>query len=264
MISPIPNRATRAGLALTATALTTALLGTAGLAPAPASAQSWSVPPGRGPATVASTAISSPAPGVVCDTVTRICYDGNGASLAQTRQHLGSWAEWRLARQLSGQPAAPEFRLSDGSLCDVRARTCWSDSFGRRTVATQLSQQLFARGNADDNREVNRFAGLCNLMRGTKEMYSGVCALRRVANSERGVTRYLVRQPDGSQLTFSDRGGRLEVSDGDRSWPATFVDHGLTGVFRWRDMTLVATREHPALPLGRLQRDGISQLFMDR
>lgn len=258
MISILPPRATHAALAFT-----TAVLGTSWLAPSPAAAQSWNAP-GRSPAAVADTRIGSPAPGVVCDAVTRICYDGNGVSLPLTRQHMGSWAEWRLARQLSGQPLPTEFRLSDGSLCDVRARTCWSEAFGRRTVATQLSDQLFRSGNAADQREVHRFAGLCNLMRGNRELYSGVCALRRVANSERGVTRYVVRQPDGSQLTFSDRSGRLEVSDGDRSWPATFVDHGLTGVFRWRDMTLVATREHPALPLGRRQSDGISQLFMER
>ncbi|MCP9928648.1 YcgJ family protein [Cyanobium sp. CH-040] len=263
MISFKSNRATRTGLALSATALTTAVLGTAGLAPVPVSAQSWAAQ-GRNPSGVVSSAISSPAPGVICDTATRICYDGSGVSLPQTRLHMGSWAEWRLARQLSGQPAPTEFRLSDGSFCDVRARTCWSEAFGRRTVATQLSEQLFAGAGIGGQREVNRFAGLCNLMRGSREMYSGVCALRRVANSERGVTRYVVRQPNGSQLTFSDRSGRLEVSDGDRSWPATFVDHGLTGVFRWRDMTLVATREHPALPLGRLQSDGISQLFMER
>lgn len=239
-----PHRATRQGLALTAAAL---LVG--GLMPGVARA---------------NTTISSPAPGVICDAVSRTCYDANGISLPLTRQHMGSWAEWRLARQLAGQPLPTEFRLSDGSVCELRSRSCWSEQNGRRRPASQLSEQLFGSANANASREVNRFTGRCHLMRGNRELYSGLCALRRVANSERGVTRYVVRRPDGSQLTFSDRSGSLEASDGDRSWPATFVDHGYTGVFRWRDMTLVATREHAALPLGRLPSEGISQLFLDR
>lgn len=261
-MAPEPlTRANRARHALATTCLATACLSTL-LAPAvPASAQSWQGF-GRAPAAPVQSAISSPAPGVVCDTATRICYDRDGISLPQTRQHMGAWAEWRLARQFSSQPMPTEFRLSDGSVCDLRSRTCWSEAYGRRTAAVQLSDQLFGAGSG--GRDVNRFAGLCNLMKGEREIYSGICALRRVENSERGVTRYVVRRPDGSQLIFSDRSGRLEASEGDRSWPASFVDHGYTGVFRWRDMTLVATREHPALPRGRGAGEGISQLFLDR
>ena len=209
-----------------------------------------------------SAAVSSPAPGVICDRGTSSCYDRNGVSLPLTRQYLGSWAEWRLTRQLAGRPVATEFRLSDGSLCDLRSQTCWSDGFGQRQVSRDLSQRLF--GQEQGGREVDRFDGLCNLVKGGRPVYDGPGSLRRVANSERGVTRYLVRQPDGNRYTFSDRSGRLEVSDGERSWPATFVDHGYTGLFRWRDMTLVATREHSALPLNRAQSDGITQLFLNR
>jgi hypothetical protein len=207
-------------------------------------------------------ALSSPAPGVVCDRAANSCYDRNGISLPLTRQHLGPWAEWQLARQQAGRPVATVFQLSDGSLCDLRSQTCWSDAYSRRQVARELSEQLF--GRMQEGREVVRFEGLCNLMRGNRAVYDGPCSMRHVANNERDVSRYVVRQPDGSRFIFSDRGGRLEVSDGERSWPVTFVDHGYTGLFRWRDMTLVATREHGALPLGRPQRDGITRLFRDR
>lgn len=242
----------RRGLPLLAATLAASLV--------PAAAMARPYPSAR--AQPSPLAMDSPAPGVICDRGSSACYDRNGASLPLTRQHLGAWAEWRLGRQLAGRPAPAEFRLSDGSLCDLRSQTCWSDGDGRRLVSRQLSEQLFAEASAE--REVTRFDGLCNLVKDGRALYDGPCSLRRVANSERGVTRYVVRQPDGSRYSFSDRSGRLEVSDGERSWPATFVDHGYTGVFRWRDMTLVATREHAALPLGRVQSDGIAQLFLDR
>ncbi|MEO1003391.1 MAG: YcgJ family protein [Cyanobacteria bacterium J06638_7] len=235
----------RSGMPLLAAALAAALM------PSPA-AQARALP---------LASVTSPAPGVLCDRGTSVCYDPNGPSLALTRQHLGSWAEWRLARQLAGRPVPADFRLSDGSLCDLRSQTCWSDGFGRRQVSRELSERLFAQ--AHSAREVTRFEGLCNLVKGGRQLYDGPCSLRRVANSERGVNRYVVRQPDGSRYTFSERSGQLEVSDGERSWPASFGDHGHTGLFRWRDLTLVATREHSALPLGRAHSEGISQLFLD-
>ncbi|MFO8239345.1 MAG: YcgJ family protein [Prochlorococcaceae cyanobacterium] len=239
-------------------ALLLASLG-AGLIAAPAAqARAWPMAQAQAPLTT----LSSPGPGVICDHSTSSCYDRNGISLPLTRQHLGSWAEWRLARQLAGRPLAPEFQLSDGSLCDLRSQTCWSDGYGRSQVARELSEGLF--GPVHGEREVARFEGLCNLVNGSRPVYDGPCSLRRVANAERGVTRYVVHQPDGSRYTFSDRSGRLEVSDGERSWPATFVDHGYTGLFRWRDVTLVATRDHGALPLDRPQSEGVAQLFRDR
>jgi hypothetical protein len=234
----------------------------AGLIAAPAAqARPWTMAQAHPPL----ASLSSPAPGVVCDRNTSSCYDRNGLSLPLTRQHLGAWAEWRLARRLAGQPQVPQFQLSDGSLCDLRSQLCWRDGYGRRQVAQELSQELFgSRPSAQGERQVDRFEGLCNLVKGNRPLYAGPCSLRRVANSERGVTRYVVHQPDGNRYIFSDRSGRLEVSDGERSWPASFVDHGYTGLFRWRDMTLVATREHGALPLSRAQSEGISQLFLDR
>jgi hypothetical protein len=42
-----------------------------------------------------------------------------------------------------------------------------------------------------------------------------------------------------------------------------FFDHGYTGVFRWRDMTLVATREHRGLRQSRDNRVVMDQLFLD-
>jgi hypothetical protein len=73
----------------------------------------------------------------------------------------------------------------------------------------------------------------------------------------------VVAQPDGRRFNFSNRSGRLEVSDASGTWPVTFFDHGYTGVFRWRDMTLVATREHRGLRKSRDTRVLMDQLFLD-
>ncbi|WP_053068405.1 YcgJ family protein [Synechococcus sp. GFB01] len=91
----------------------------------------------------ASTDLSSPAPGVLCDAAGPICYDAQGPSIAQTQTYFGRTAAEQLSRQLAGRPTLQEFRLSSGAVCDTRARLCWSDGFMRRNVAAELSRELF-------------------------------------------------------------------------------------------------------------------------
>ncbi len=87
--------------------------------------------------------LSSPAPGVLCDAAGPVCYDAQGPSIGHTQTYFGRTAATQLTQQLSGRPPVQEFRLSNGSVCDTRASLCWSDGYNRRTVAPQLSQQLF-------------------------------------------------------------------------------------------------------------------------
>lgn len=87
--------------------------------------------------------LSAPAPGVVCDGGGPVCYDAQGPSIGHTQTYFGRLAADRLTRELAGRPPVQEFRLSTGALCDSRANLCWSDGYSRRTVATQLSQQLY-------------------------------------------------------------------------------------------------------------------------
>jgi hypothetical protein len=87
--------------------------------------------------------LSSPASGVLCDAAGPFCYDAQGPSIAHTQTYFGRTAADQLSRQLAGRPSLQEFRLSSGAVCDTRARLCWSDGYTRRSVATELSRQLF-------------------------------------------------------------------------------------------------------------------------
>lgn len=116
---------------------------------------------------------------------------------------------------------------------------------------------------ARNDREVTTYEGRCTLLEGSRLLHEGDCSLRLVERNN-GVTRYVVTQPDGRRFNFSDRSGRLEVRDATGTSPVAFIDHGYTGVFRWRNLTLVATRENRGLRRGRSSSDGIGELFSDR
>lgn len=92
--------------------------------------------------------LSGPAPGVVCDGGGQVCYDAQGPSIGHTQTYFGRMAADQLTRELRGRPAVQEFRLSNGSVCDTRASLCWSDGYSRRTVARQLTRQLFGSSGA--------------------------------------------------------------------------------------------------------------------
>jgi hypothetical protein len=99
--------------------------------------------------------LSAPAPGVLCDASGPVCYDAQGPSIGHTQTYFGRMAADRLTRELAGRPPVQEFRLSTGALCDGRARLCWSDGYSRRTVATQLSQQLYGSSWGGSGGSVN-------------------------------------------------------------------------------------------------------------
>lgn len=213
--------------------------------------------------------VTSPSRGVLCDRASQICYDREGISLGITRQYFGPAAERKLMGELSGRPIPKEFRLSNGAVCSVPMGLCWSDGFAKRQVSREMSRDLFGtnvpggQANGNPDRDVSRFTGICSLAQGGRELYDGRCGMRRISNDSSGMVRYVVAQPDGRRFNFTNRSGRLEVTDASGTWPVTFFDHGYTGVFRWRDMTLVATREHRGLRQTRDNRVIMDQLFLD-
>ncbi len=215
-----------------------------------------------GPATAMPRGLSSPEAGVICDQRAQTCISSEGISLDETRRQFGSQAARRLQTSLIGRPAPQEFQLSNGSLCSLRAETCWEAGSDRRRVERELTRVLFGR-MARNDREVTTYEGRCTLLEGSRLLHEGDCSLRLVERNN-GVTRYVVTQPDGRRFNFSDRSGRLEVRDATGTSPVTFIDHGYTGVFRWRNLTLVATRENRGLRRGRNSSDGIGELFSDR
>ncbi|MEB3320807.1 MAG: YcgJ family protein [Cyanobium sp.] len=209
--------------------------------------------------------VGSPTKGVLCDRTGQICYDRQGVSLGLTRQYFGPDAERRLMAGLAGRPMPNEFRLSNGAVCSLPMQLCWSDGLSKRQISRDLTVALFGAlpASMGGDKEVSRYSGFCTLAQGGRQLYDGPCALRRVNRDSSGTTRYVVEQKDGRRFNFSNRSGRLEVSDGTGEWPVAFFDHGYTGVFRWRDMTLVATREHRGLRQSRDSRVVMDQLFLD-
>ncbi|MFQ6538251.1 MULTISPECIES: YcgJ family protein [Aphanothece] len=206
--------------------------------------------------------VSMPGSGVICDQASQTCYDRDGVSLPHTRTYFGPQAERRLWSGLIGRPPSREFSLSNGTVCDVREETCWSDGNGRRRLDREMTRELFGKVTRPD-REITTYSGRCTLARGANLMHDGTCSLRLVERRD-GVTRYVVNLPDERRFVFSDRSDRLQVTDATGSWPVTYIDHGYTGVFRWRDMTLVATRANSGLGRSRNASEGIGELFKDR
>jgi hypothetical protein len=204
------------------------------------------------PLAVWAQAVQFPAPGVLCDAKglrgSGVCYDKNGVSLPLTGRYLGSRAEAQLSNYLAGNPAPREFRLSNGTLCSVPERTCWEDGWSKRNVAQRLSRELFTPATSGSATTEGRppspgkETGLCSLSRTGRPLFDGPCDLRQVNRGD-GVTRYRVRLNNGTSYFFTNRNGTVSIADDFGStWPVTHVNHGVTGIFRWSDMSLVATQ----------------------
>lgn len=200
----------------------------------------------------AQEAVQSPAPGVLCDARglrgSGVCYDKNGASQSLTGRYLGSRAEAQLRAYLASNPTPQEFRLSNGTVCSVPERTCWEDGWSKRNVAQRLSRELFnpaASGSEPAGARPplsSKETGLCSLSRAGRALFDGPCDLRQVNRGD-GVMRYRVRLNNGTSYVFTNRNGTVTIADDFGStWPVTHVNHGVTGIFRWGDMSLVATQ----------------------
>lgn len=201
--------------------------------------------------------VQSPASGVLCDSQalrgSGVCYDSRGASESLTGQYLGRRAEAQLRTYLATNPSPMEFRLSNGIVCSVPARTCWEDGWKKRNVAQRVTGQLFAGSNSGqqgqgasgdgwNTSQAARDTGLCSLSRGGRPVFDGRCDLRQMNRGD-GQTRYRVRLNNGTTYMFTNRGGSVSIADDFGStWPVSYVNHGSTGIFRWADMTLVATQ----------------------
>lgn len=201
--------------------------------------------------------VQSPAPGVLCDAQglkgSGVCYDSRGVSAPLTRQYLGKRAESQLSNYLATNPAPLEFRLSNGTVCSVPARTCWEDGRNKRNVAQRLTRELFGGSQSGlqgpgpseegwNGSQAARDTGLCSLSRGGRPVFDGRCDLRQMSRGD-GQMRYRVRLNNGTTYVFTNRGGSVTIADDFGStWPVSHVNHGSTGIFRWADMTLVATQ----------------------
>jgi len=208
--------------------------------------------------------ISRVAPGVVCDRGAGICFDRQGASIGLTRDYLGNGAAQRLTANLSGRPAASDFSLSNGSFCSVSQSTCWT-SDRRDRVNEELTRDFYPNSPALQNNNVSKAVGLCSLTQRGRAIYDGGCEMRLVSRDAGMVSRYSVTTNDGRRYVFKRSGSSFQLEDATGSWPVQFINHGYTGVFRWSDINLVATRQNnllnPQQPQQRSNNDWFNDLF---
>jgi len=215
----------------------------------------WLAGAAGAPLAAQAQAVQSPAPGVVCDARGLrgggVCYDSGGVSLPLTARYLGRGAATQLSAYLTTNPAPLEFRLSNGTVCNLSARTCWEDGWSKSNVAERLTRQLFGASGATNPGlsgegwtppNVSRDTGLCSLTRGGRPVFDGRCDLRQM-NQGDSLTRYRVRLANGTTYVFANRGGTFTIADDFGStWPVTYLNHGATGICRWAEMSLVATQ----------------------
>jgi len=210
-----------------------------------------------------TSTISRVANGVICDRASAICFDRQGPSIGLTKQYLGTSAAQRLTANLSGRPMPSEFSLSNGSFCSVPQATCWSSNRRDRLNET-LTRELFPNSPALGS-NVTKTAGLCSLTQRGRGIYDGSCELRLVSREPGDISRYSVTTNDGRKYIFKRTGTNFQLEDATGTWPVQFINHGYTGVFRWSDIKLVATREHnllnPQQPQPRNSNDVINDLF---
>jgi hypothetical protein len=210
-----------------------------------------------------TSTVSRVANGVICDRAFAICFDRQGPSIGLTKEYLGSSAAQRLTANLSGRPTPSEFSLSNGSSCSVPQATCWTSNRRDRLNET-LTRELYPNSPALQS-NVTKTPGLCSITQRGRGIYDGGCELRLVSREPGDVSRYSVTTNDGRKYIFKRTGSTFQLEDATGNWPVQFINHGYTGVFRWSDIKLVATRQHnllnPQQPQPRNSGDVINDLF---
>lgn len=192
--------------------------------------------------------LQTPRLGVVCDPVTRTCYDQNGISLGGTRDYFGAYAEQNVRRNQEGRVTQQEFRMSNGIYCDVRSRTCWSDSWDHRQVNTDITDYLFNQGAisssvwGDDSastREIRQ--AQCVITRWFQTLFRGTCVLREQTNNLGRLLKvnlqdgsnYSIRRPNTGNYELIDPQGKI--------WPLEVREQGRTVSFNWSDRVLTVS-----------------------
>ena len=191
--------------------------------------------------------VNYPTQGVVCDQRGQVCYDNQGLSLGLTQTYFGNQASQNVLNQLQGGPAPQDFRLSNGAVCSSRAQTCWSDGWSQRVVDQPLTGQLYNRNasgsvsNGSGGSAPEQASGFCTLSRLGGQLFSGGCQLKKLTKGTK--TRFEAALANGQTFTFVSRDGSFVIQDNTGgTWPVQFENRGTTGVFRWNDLQLIATR----------------------
>lgn len=189
--------------------------------------------------------VSMPIRGVICDKRGQVCYDSQGLSLGLTQQYFGNQAVQNVMNQLRGGPSPKEFRLSNGVACSSVMRTCWSDGWNRTTVDPSLTYQLYGSNSSGSSAGASitpeQAGGFCTINRAGMQLFSGGCQLKKITRGNK--TRFEAALANGQTFTFVSRDGNFVIQDNSGgTWPVQFENRGTTGVFRWSEFQLIATR----------------------
>ena len=189
--------------------------------------------------------LQTPREGVVCDPVSQTCYDQNGVTLGVTRDYFGTFAEQNARRNYERQATQQVFRLSNGTYCDLSARTCWSDLRTRRQVNAELTNYLFNQGSISrsewgeypsSTRQIRQ--AQCVITRWFQTLFRGDCELREQTNNFGRLLKvnlqdgshYSIRRPNTGNYELIDPQGKI--------WPLEVREKGRTVDFNWSDYVL--------------------------
>ncbi|MFN9620183.1 MAG: hypothetical protein ACK55X_10770 [Synechococcaceae cyanobacterium] len=194
---------------------------------------------------LAAGSIDTREPGVVCDSIEQLCYNGSGLALDATRRSFGRYGETKARRLIEKGERGRTFKLSNGVACDVAVRTCWDDGWKRRNVSNAMTRHLFSGGSQGWNNSWSDggsgYSGECLVRRRGRTLFQGSCELREQGNGRE--QRFIATMRNGPRYVFQRQRQRGDVwiSDGSGgSWPVDYRDYGRAAVFRWSDMSLEA------------------------
>ncbi len=88
--------------------------------------------------------VHEPEPGLVCDRIEKVCFTGDGPSVAGTEKHFGPEAARTLQREvdLKGAATMQSIEFSDGVICSYRSQLCVKRRFSG-DVAPHHTKALF-------------------------------------------------------------------------------------------------------------------------
>ncbi|MCP9834676.1 hypothetical protein KBY95_10255 [Cyanobium sp. Aljojuca 7A6] len=156
--------------------------------------------------------------GVICDSSVSVCFNANGAALAETERQFGRRARRNLENNLVNNPIV-DVTFADGRYCNFNLRGCWTNS-QRTSFDPRLNSWVFGTNSAAGNQggqgtviggsgsawgpgsgfnpgqpptsslgppfTRTRQGGTCNWTNGGVSIYNGACRYEIVQNNVNG------------------------------------------------------------------------------
>jgi hypothetical protein len=93
--------------------------------------------------------LSFPVQGVICDSSVSVCFNANGAALAETEREFGRRARRTLENNLVNNPIV-DVTFADGRYCNFNLRGCWTNR-QRTSYDPRLNPWVFGAGAGSVN-----------------------------------------------------------------------------------------------------------------